>query len=374
MSGTHSMLPVANHDETAEQLFVRDLKGYIAGEIEPFESAAADALDPGAGHNDRAAETYARLRELSGFSGYLGLRRAAQDLLWDCVGVSVGRQADSLASEAASIELLGSLTLDPDMVQPAYLEDRDVHLMPGGYAHDRGDVTQGALMDRGGAVYMLGRNGGFLNDGRGWTLASHLLARWPDMQPASLIELGCGVGASAVPLARTFPDSDVYGLDVGGSVLRYAQARASALGVAVHFVQGDAEHAPFPDASFDCVCSSVMLHETSPDALGAIMAESLRLLKPGGIVAHLEVPQRYDSVPLWTQIRGEIELDYNNEPNWRSAISADYENLLRAAGFVDVMAGYQDAVGEAVPANNGFGTESKGVFRSWFVASGRKPQ
>lgn len=373
MNATHDMLPTANHDETAEQLFVRDLKGYIASELEPLTSQAADALDPGAGHNDRAAEAYQRLRELPGFSGYLGLRRAAQDLMWDSVGACVTRQASELDARARDLAMLGSLTLDPDMRQPSYLDDRDVHLMPGGYAGDPGGVEQGAVMDRGGAVYMLGRNGGFLNDRRGWTLASHLLARWPDLRPDRMLELGCGVGASVVPLAKSFPDAEVHGLDVGASMLRYAQARASALGAAVHFSQGDAEHAPYADASFDCVVSAVMLHETSGEALGAIMKECFRLLKPGGIVAHLEVPQRYDSVPLWTRIRGEIEHDYNNEPNWRAAISADYANLLRVAGFDDVATGFQDAVGEAIAANGGFCAESKGVFRSWFVASGRKP-
>jgi len=373
MNATHSMLPHADHDETVEQLFIRDLKGYIAAELDPIETAVAEALDPGAGHNDRAAETYRRMRELSGFSGYLGLRRASQELMWDGLAASVSRQAGELDRRAAEMELLGSLTLHDDMAQPAYLADRDVHLMPGGYADDPGGTAQGALMDRGGAVYMLGRNGGFLNDGRGWTLASHLLSRWPEMAPERIIELGCGVGASTVPLTCAFPDAEVHGLDVGASVLRYAQARASALGAAVHFVQGDAEAAPFDDESFDLVCSCVMLHETSPDALGAIMAESMRLLKPGGIVAHLEVPQRYDSVPLWTRVRGEIEHDYNNEPNWRPAISADYAGLLKAAGFADVAVGYQDAARQAVRGNDGFCDTSKGVFRSWFVASGRKP-
>jgi ubiquinone/menaquinone biosynthesis C-methylase UbiE len=373
MTATHAMLPDANHDETAEQLFIRDLKTYIASELDPIEADLADALDPGSGHNDRAAETYRRMQDCRGFASYLGLRRASQELMWDGLAASVARQSGELDRKAAEIPLLGSLTLHEDMELPAYLADRDVHLMPGGYAADPGGTAQGALMDRGGAVYMLGRNGGFLNDGRGWTLASHVLSRWPDLAPESLIELGCGVGASTVPLARAFPGAAVHGLDVGASVLRYAQTRASTLGQAVHFVQGNAEKVPFADASFDLVCSCVMLHETSPDALNAIMHESMRLLKPGGIAAHLEVPQRYDSVPLWTKVRGEIEHDYNNEPNWRPAISADYAGLLTAAGFIDVATGYQDAAQAAVPGNDGFSGTSKGVFRSWFVASGRKP-
>lgn len=374
MNDTHAMLPEANHDEMAEQLFLRDLKGYIASEIEPFEMSVADSFDPGEGHNSRIKATYKKLCELSGFSGYLGLRRAAQEHMWDVISASISRQEGALNDRARQSQLLGSLTLDDTLQTPSYLADRDVHLMPGGYADDPGGVAQGALMDRGGAVYMLGRNGGFLNDRRGWTLASHLLSRWPDLRPERLVELGCGIGASSVPLALRFPTAEVHALDVGASVLRYAQARASHMGAAIHFIQGDAEHAPFPDESFDCVYSCVVLHETSPEAIERIMAESMRLLRPGGVVAHLEVPQRYEAMSLWTKVRGEIESDYNNEPNWKAAISADYKTILRVAGFEEVESGYQDAVGNAERGNSGFSSENKGVFRSWFVVSGIKPQ
>jgi ubiquinone/menaquinone biosynthesis C-methylase UbiE len=157
-------------------------------------------------------------------------------------------------------------------------------------------------------------------------------------------------------------------------MLRYALARAQHLGAAVHFRQGSAENAPYPDASFDCVFSCAMFHETSPEAMSNIMAESFRLLRPGGIVAHLEVPQRYDDEALWTKVRGELERIYNNEPNWKTAISADYDALLRMAGFEDIALGYQDATGSADGTPENFSPENKGVFRSWFVASGVKPQ
>lgn len=371
MSEGHALLPQASHDERAEQLFVRDLKSYVAATIEPLVSTTADQLDPGAAHNARAEETYRQLQQTDGFADYLALRRASQNLLWSLVSHSVERQRDALDAAAAAVPARGSLTLDPDFVQPAYLADRDVHLMPGGYARDPGGVAQGALMDRGGAVYMLGRNGGFLNDGRGWTLASHLKTRWPEHAPGRMLELGCGIGASTVPVALAFPDAEVHALDVGNSMLRYAHARASELGATIHFHQGNAEATPYPDASFDCVFTCVVLHETSQAAIGAIMKECARLLKQGGVVAHLEVPQRYDSIPLWTQVRGEIELDYNNEPNWKTAISADYAAHLAQAGFIDIETGFQDAARSATAGD--YSAQSKGVFHSWFVASGRKP-
>ncbi|NBC38147.1 methyltransferase domain-containing protein [Novosphingobium sp. FSY-8] len=370
--GTHAMLPQANHDEMAEQLFARDLKIWLGSEVEPLQGQLADAIDPGPQHNDRDAEAFARLHEEPAFLGWAGMFRAAQELMWDDIYRSVHRQKDALNAKAAQAADIGSVTIDPDFTAPAYLVDGHVHMMPGGYALNGDDVTQGAVMDRGGAVYMLGRNGGFMNDGRGATVAGHVFAEYPDLKPLKILELGCGTGASIVPVARAFPDAETYGIDVGSSVLRYAHARASHLGVPVHFVQGDAEHAPFEDESFDLVFSAALFHETSETAIPQILAESYRLLKPGGVVVHLEVPARYDQLNLWAQIRAQVERDYNNEPAWQVATSADYDALMRSAGFADPKIGYQDACFAPAPGQGGFGPESKGVFRSWFIASGRK--
>lgn len=369
---THPMLPSASHDEAAEQLFVRDLKVFLSDAIEPHFRARAQQVDPGEGSNARVETIYERLLEEDTFRSWASLRRTSQEMLWEEIADSVNRQSDKLDQLAADAPALGSLTLDPDFAPPVYIQSADIHLMPGGYQHDAGGVAQGAVMDRGGAVYMLGRNGGLMNDVRGHTLVSHLYTRFPDFEPSKILELGCGIGASLVPVAKAYPEAEVHGIDVGASMLRYTLARARYCGVAVHLSLGDAEGTQFEDESFDFVFSSVLLHETSPEAIGNIMAESYRLLRPGGVVAHLEVPQRYDEMDLWGKIRGEIEFDYNNEPNWKAAISADYATELARAGFKDVEVGYQAATSRPVRGEGKFTKESEGVFRSWFVASGRK--
>jgi SAM-dependent methyltransferase len=373
MATAHPMLPDASHDEAAAQLFVRDLKLFLAEQVEPIWRDTAHAIDPGPTSNARVESVYNRLHEDERFRAWASLRRSSQEMLWDAVGASVDRQAGQLVDKAAGVSAGGSLTLDPDFVLPRYLADRDVHLMPGGYDPDCDDLSQGALMDRGGAVYMLGRNGGLMNDVRGHTVVAHLFALYPEFTPHRILELGCGVGASTVPVAAAFPAAQVHGIDVGASMLRYAHARAEHVGAAIHFRQGDAEHAPYADGSFDLVFSSVLLHETSEPAIGRILAESYRLLRPGGVAVHLEVPQRYDTLDLWGRIRGEIEADYNNEPAWKAAITADYGALMRAAGLADVVVGYQDAPSSRQRGDGGFGAQSKGVFCSWFVTSGRRP-
>jgi SAM-dependent methyltransferase len=373
---SHPMMPTASHDEQAEQLFIRDLKIFIGEEVDPFEKQLAERLDPGAGADDdeRLRNVRHRLYEHDSYRAWVSLRRSAQEMMWDAVGASVDRQADDLNRRADAIHPKGSLELDPDFVAPAYLRGSDTHLMPGGYHADWGDgsVLQGAMMDRGGAVFMLGRNGGLMNDVRGHTAVSHLFTRYPDMEPRDLLEMGCGVGSSTVAIASYFPGARVCGIDVGASILRYAHARAEHLDAPIHFSQQNAEHTRFPDRSFDVVMSCAMLHETSHRALSNIMAESYRLLRPGGVVIHLEVPLRYEDLDLWGQIVGDFEIRYNNEPFWRGALEADYEAELTRAGFDDIAMGYQAATPRAARGEGEFTSSSQGLFRSWFVASARK--
>jgi ubiquinone/menaquinone biosynthesis C-methylase UbiE len=367
------MMPQASHDEAAEQLFVRDFKTYLSGEVEADLANAAAALDPGPTSNDRDGEIYARLHESDAFRGWASLRRTSQELLWDAIERSVTRQAGQLDEIAGAAPPIGSVTLDPAMTCPPYLGDADVHLMPGGYMRDTPGVAQGAIMDRGGAVYMLGRNGGLMNDMRGHSVIAHLFARFPDARPLKVLELGCGVGTSLCAAAAHLPGAEVHGVDVGASMLRYAHARAAHLGHAIHFIQADAEATKLPSDSYDLVFSAALFHETSAEAIARIIAESLRLLRPGGIAIHLEVPQRFEDMDQWNRVRGRIEHDFNNEPAWKEAISADYVAALTMAGFADVAAGYQDSTATPVRGGGGFSDTSKGVFRSWFVASGRKP-
>ncbi|KQM19028.1 class I SAM-dependent methyltransferase [Novosphingobium sp. Leaf2] len=369
----HPLIAVPSHDELTEQLFVRDLKLYVMGEIEPVQARIAAAEQRGAratGGNDGAGALRARMAQHESFGTWLSLKRESQRQLWSSVAASVERQADQLEQLADIAAPLGSVRTDPGFVPPDYIQRGDIHLMPGGNAHDDGSILQGAVMDRGGAVYMLGRNGGMLNDLRGQTAMAHVLTRFPDLAPRRILDMGCGIGTSTVPAATCFPDAEVHGIDVGASMLRYAHARAEHLGAAVHFSQQSAERTDFADGSFDLVFSCVMFHETSQAASMAIIAESRRLLRPGGVAVHLEVPLLHDNQDAWVELSGELEAQYNNEPNWHGALTADYRSLFEAAGFNAVETGYQATSPAARQGPFRFGPESEGVFRSWFVASG----
>ena len=65
----------------------------------------------------------------------------------------------------------------------------------------------------------------------------------------------------------SYPNAEVHAIDIGAPLLRYAHARAEALGKKVHFSQQNAEHTHFPDGSFDLIVSHIFPHEIPPFAI-----------------------------------------------------------------------------------------------------------
>ena len=101
--------------------------------------------------------------------------------------------------------------------------------------------------------------------------------------------MGCTIGNCAVPWGCAFPEAQLHAIDVGAPVLRYAYARAQPLGVPIDFSQQNAEATDFEAGSFDLVVSHIMLQETSKSGLVCIFEECQRLLRPRGLMLHLEI-------------------------------------------------------------------------------------
>ncbi len=372
----HPMMPVSSHDELAEQMFVTALKGYVFSEIDP---AVREAIDSTVNDLDDSQpplrDVRREMEKKPVYQNWISMQRAAQELMWQAAGDCVDRQENGLEELAAGAPELGSVTTDPDFEVPEYLAAMDTHMMPGSYYVDPTghDVRQGALFDKAASLYSLGRQGGQLNEMRGHTVISHLFEKYPDVEPERLLEMGCTVGHSLGGVARYFPNTEIHGIDVGASLLRYAHARAAHMGANIHFSQQNAECTNFEDNYFDVVFSSAVLHETSAKGVKNIMAECHRVLRPGGVMIHLEVPWRETPEDYFGRLRGDYESRFNLEPFWHGACSADLRQLATAAGFKDVLVGYQDACNEAERGSTGhFGDVNKGVYRSWYLVSGRK--
>ena len=93
-----------------------------------------------------------------------------------------------------------------------------------------------------------------------------------------LLDVGCGTGNAALLAVQA--GAEVVGVDPASRLIGVARERASAEGVDVDFVVGDAESLPFEDASFDVVLSVFGVIFTDDPELA--IGEVLRVLRPGG--------------------------------------------------------------------------------------------
>jgi SAM-dependent methyltransferase len=334
----HAALVRGDHDDRARQDFAFTLRNLVTSRLMPGTRRVYDgrARQAWAAINGRTPQSPDEIRAAMDadpwYRFYLSARRTSQDMIWASVVPAVEAMAPPDRPRAAG----GSLLLDPDVVAPGYVGAIDIHCMPGGYLADRGDgdIAAGAVYDRGVHLYMSGLMGPS-NDAVGQLAARWLRAARPDFAPRRILDMGCAVGHATLPWAGVYPAAELHGIDVGAALLRYGHARAESLGVAVHFRQANAEATPFPDGHFDLVASSIVLHETSARGLPAILAESRRLLAPGGIMLHVDQP-RFDGDDPWATFLQENETHYNNEPFWRRYRRTDLAEAARAAGFAEV--------------------------------------
>jgi ubiquinone/menaquinone biosynthesis C-methylase UbiE len=104
------------------------------------------------------------------------------------------------------------------------------------------------------------------------------------LQPGeSVLDVGCGTGTLAIAAKRRVgPAGTVYGVDASPEMIARASKKAKKAGAEVIFQTGLAESLPFPDARFDAVLSTVMLHHLPRDARQQGLREMRRVLKPGG--------------------------------------------------------------------------------------------
>ena len=244
--------------------------------------------------------------------------RTAQERIWDSVIDAVEKDHARLKSAfletGAQAPTAGSLRLNPDLVIPDYHATVDIHLQPGGYhtEQDADDIAAGAIYDR--AVFLYA-NGRFGNQTQlmGETLVEALRGALPDFRPTRILEIGCTVGNSIIPYSAAFPEAEIHAIDVAAPCLRYAHARAEGLGAAIHFSQQNAEKTDFADSSFDLIVSHIFFHETSRTAVDNILAECHRLLKPGGYMAHLDLPRQHHFKDQVESFLHEWEAHNNNE-------------------------------------------------------------
>lgn len=350
---THQMFPDAQHDEQARQDFVRMFKLKVQSEIGPgnrqlYERKVRPAFERS---HQRTPKSRSELRKAMGEEPYnkmwSALLRTSQELLYESVGPSVERQLPELQARAKRLDRkLGTLHLDPLLKIPSYHAAVNIHCKPGGYhseLHGEQDLFAGAEYDRTVHMYLMGSMGPN-NDDFGKSAARWLKKAHPEIKVRRVLDMGCTIGHSTLAWCDEFPGAEIHAIDVAAPCLRYAHARAEAMGKKVHFHQMNAEKTAFEAGSFDVVVSHIMMHETSSKALPKIYKECHRLLRNGGIMMHLDA--RFVSDNVYDQYQQEWDAHFNNEPFFGTLCDTDLIKAARDAGFAS-----KDVIETMVPSH-----------------------
>ena len=98
-----------------------------------------------------------------------------------------------------------------------------------------------------------------------------------------VLDVGAGTGNASIPAAQR--GAEVVASDLTPELLDAGRIRARAAGAELDWVEADAEHLPFDDASFDVVMSAIGVmfaphHQAAADEL-------VRTCRPGGTIALL---------------------------------------------------------------------------------------
>ncbi len=114
----------------------------------------------------------------------------------------------------------------------------------------------------------------------------------PDLSHiGSLVDLACGPGSWALDVAFTYPAIEVIGVDKSRTMIDYAQARARSQkrGNASFKVMDITQPLHFADSSIDLINARCAESFLSPMSWPLLLAECLRVLKPGGLLRLTEI-------------------------------------------------------------------------------------
>ena len=153
-------------------------------------------------------------------------------------------------------------------------------------------------------------------------------------KPATIVDLGCGVGMSTLTLQDIYPQAQITGIDLSPYFLAVASYRASQASTKAHninWLNVAAEATGLPDNSCDLVSVCLVFHELPATAAQNIILEARRILRPGGHLAIMDMnPQseQFRKMPSYI-----LTLLKSTEPYLDQYFSLDIEKTLVKLGF-----------------------------------------
>ncbi len=256
-----------------------------------------------------------------------------QQLTWKTLQDYFHANADTYFDEmeTADTDGPGTLELNPDLDIPKYIQ-HEIHIMPGGYI---GDPFSGHVYHFGANSFTAGVSA--LGSNEKDQIQTRMADRMPvpeDGKVKRILDMGCGYGRWSGALKERFPDAEVWGIDVGGPLVRFAHMRCRDLGIDVNFAQRLAEDSKFPDDHFDIVTSYIVNHEVPVEFNKQIIAEAYRVTRPGGYFYPLDFKTRGSKGDAYSMYRRWWDHRWNCEPWSPDFVAFDFDSEIEKTGFI----------------------------------------
>lgn len=172
-----------------------------------------------------------------------------------------------------------------------------------------------------------------------------------------VLDVGCGTGTLAIMVKRRHPGAYVVGLDPDDEILRIARTKAARSGSDIAFERGTATGLPYPDASFDRVLSTLVLHHLKTEDKRRACREMFRVLRSGGElhVADFDRPH--------TRLMATISLIIRRFEDVGDNVKGLLPTMFREAGF--------EGVRQTSRVATAFGTVARATRRSSLPTAGQ---
>jgi demethylmenaquinone methyltransferase/2-methoxy-6-polyprenyl-1,4-benzoquinol methylase/phosphoethanolamine N-methyltransferase len=148
----------------------------------------------------------------------------------------------------------------------------------------------------------------------------------------SVLDVGCGTGElTQRARARVGPPGRVCGIDPSADMIAVAREKSARAGLGIEYRVAAIEHLPFPDASFDVVLSSLMMHHLPEDLKLIGLGEVRRVLEPDGRLLIVDLKRGSGLLHRLTPpMLIHHDLSYGVQ---------DLTPVVSAAGFTDIQTG-----------------------------------
>lgn len=222
----------------------------------------------------------------------------------------------------------GRLELAPSMNIPDYAR-HEIHIQPGGYV---GDPFMGYVYHYGTNSFYISVMGHNEQD----EVHRRVVSKLPvpaDGKVRRILDMGCGIGQFTVALKERFPDAEVWGIDVGAPMIRYAHYRANELKNGANFAQRLASDTKFPSGHFDLVTSYIMHHEMPAAITRDVIAEAQRITRPGGVFYPIDFNSGGTKGPAHGMYGRWWDHRWNNEVWSLDYHSIDFSSEIASRGF-----------------------------------------